>query len=153
MSFLFSLDEENLADQLPAIFDRFEQHVKDAEPLFILEGRRLEEIARVLPQHQRFYAHRAYEMKQVVKWLENYKFKLEARFTRNYQQGQRALAPREATVFINGESAIIELNQLIIEASLIYNHLNEIVEAFKQMGWMCGHITKLRVAELQETVL
>lgn len=153
MSFLFTLEEDKLADQLPAIFENYENHIKQAEPLFDLDGMRLELIARNLAQHQVAYARRAAEMKHVVKWLENYKAKLEARFTKNYSQGQRALGVREATTFINGEKDIVELNQLIIEASLLYSQLDEIVEAFKQMGWMLGHVTKLRVAELQEAII
>lgn len=150
MSFLFTLEEDKLADQLPKIFENYENHVKNAEPLFDLDGMRLELIARNLPQHQVFYAHRANEMKQVIKWLENYKSKLEARFTKNYSQGQRALTARDITTFIGGERDIVELNQLIIEATLLYSQLDEIVEAFKQMGWMVGNITKLRVAELHD---
>lgn len=153
MSFLFSLDEDKLDTQLPAIFARYEDHVKNAEPLFELDGMRLELVARNLAQNQVSYAQRATEMKHVVKWLENYKAKLEARFTKNYSQGQRALGAREAATFINGEKDIVELNQLIIEASLLYSQLDEIVEAFKQMGWMLGHVTKLRVAELQEATI
>ena len=153
MSFLFTLEEDKLAEQLPAIFERYEKHIKEAEPLFDLDGVRLEQIARTLPQYQARYAQRAAEMKQVAKWLENYRAKLEARFTKNYSQGQRALGVREATTFINGEKDIVELNQLIIEATLLYNQLDEIVEGFKQMGWMVGNITKLRVAELQEVIL
>ena len=153
MSFLFTLEEDKLAEQLPAIFENYEKHIKAAEPLFNLEDMRLELIARNLPHHQTVYAKRAAEMKQVVKWLENYRAKLEARFTKNYSQGQRALGVREATTFINGEKDIVELNQLIIEATLLYTQLDEIVEGFKQMGWMVGNITKLRVAELQEVTL
>ena len=153
MSFLFTLEEDRLHEQLPSIFENYEKHIKNAEKLFELEGIRLELIARNLPGHQKTYALRAQEMKQVMKWLENYKAKLEARFTKNYAQGQRALGVREATTFINGEKDIVELNQLIIEATLLYGQLNEIVEGFKQMGWMVGNITKLRVAELQEVEL
>lgn len=153
MSFLFTLEEDKLHEQLPVIFENYEKHIAKAEPLFDLEGRKLEEIARDLPQNQRRYAMRMHEMKQVAKWLENYRAKLESRFTKNYSQGQRALGVREATTFINGEREIVELNQLIIEATLLYQQLDEIVEGFKQMGWMVGNITKLRVAELQEIIL
>lgn len=153
MSFLLTLDEDRMAEQLMVIFERYETHIKNAEPLFELDGRKLEEIARDLARNQTKYAHRAAEMKQVIKWLENHKAKLEARFTKNYAQGQRALGAREAATFINGEKDIVEHNQLIIEAALLYGQLDEIVEGFKQMGWMVGNITKLRVAELQEVTL
>lgn len=153
MSFLFTLEEDWLRDQLPEIFERFQQHVSNAEPLFDLDGARLETRIRNLPNHQVFYSHRAAEMKQVVKWLENYRAKLEARFTKNYAQGPRALAAREAATFINGEKEIVELNQLIIEATLLHQQLDDIVEGFKQMGWCLSNITKLRVAELQDAVI
>ena len=153
MSFLFTLEEDRLAEQLPPIFENYEKHIKKAEPLFELEGVHLEKLARDLPRNQTFYAHRAQEMKQVAKWLENYKAKLEARFTKNYSQGQRALGAREAATFIGGEKDIVELNQLIIEATLLHQKLNDIVEGFQQMGWMIGNMTKLRVAELQEVTL
>lgn len=153
MSFLLKLEEDKLNEQLPELFERYEEHVKSAEPLFKLEGRRLEEIARTLPYHQAAYAQRAHEMKQVVKWLENQKFKLEARFMKNYSQGPRAFGAREINTFIGGEREIVEYNQLIIEATLLQGQLDEIVEAFRQMGWMVGNITKLRVAELQDIVL
>jgi len=153
MSFLFTLEEDRLGEQLPALFENYEKHIKKAEPLFELEGKRLEEIARELPKEQKRYALRMHEMKQVVKWLENYRAKLESRFTKNAHNNQRALGAREATTIINGEKDIVELNQLIIEATLLQNQLAEIVEAFKQMGWMVGNITKLRVAELQEVEL
>jgi len=153
VSFLLTLEEDKLGEQLPVIFENYERHVKNAEPLFELEGMHLEVVMRNLPYHQREYALRAAEMKQVVKWLENYKNKIESRLTKNYAQGQRALPAREATTYINGEKDMVELNQLIIEATLIYQNLDDIVECFKQMGWMCGNITKLRVAELQDVEL
>ena len=153
MSFLFTLEEGKYEEQLLDIFANYEKHIAKAEPLFDLEGRRLEEIAQALPRHQTFYAQRANEMKHVGKWLENYRAKLEARFTRNYSQGQRALGVREAAIFINGEKEIVELNQFIIETNLLQSQLDEIVDGFRQMGWMVGNITKLRVAELQEAVI
>jgi hypothetical protein len=153
VSFLFTLEEGRLAEQLPPLFERYERHVADAAPMFRLEGERLEPLMRDLPGRQTFYAHRANEVKQVAKWLENYRAKLESRYTKNYSQGQRALGVREAGIFINGEAEIVELNQLIIEAGLLREQLDAIVEGFKQMAWSLGHVTKLRVAELQEAVI
>lgn len=153
MSFLFTLEEDRLAEQLPDIFDRCEREIAKAEPLFDIAGERLEMLARNLPQHQGHYSVKAQEMKQLIKWLENYKAKLEAIHLKNYSRGQRALSATDQRIFLGGEQNVIELNQLIIEASLMYGKLDSIVEAFKQMGWMLGNITKLRVAELQEVII
>lgn len=153
MSFLLTIDEKKLADTLITFFDKYEKLIKDAEPLFQLEGMRLELIARNLPYHQVTYDTAAQEAKQIIKWLENYKSKLESRYLKNYSQGQKALGSREITVFIAGEPEIVDVNELIIEATLIYQKLDSIVEAFKQMGWMVGNIVKLRVAEIHEAVI
>lgn len=153
MSFLFTLEEDRLDEQLISIFEEYEKLVNDAEPLFELEGKRLEVLARNLPYNQVHYMQKSQDMKQVVKWLENYKQKLESRYTKNYLQGQRALSQRDSVTLIAGEKEIVELNQLIIEATLIYSKLNDIVEGFKQMGWMLGHVVKLRVASLEDAVI
>lgn len=153
MSFLFTLDEDNLAEQLPPIFEKYEAKINMAPKLFELDGIRLEVIAKTLPYHQIAFDEAAQDMKQVMKWLENHKAKLESKYLKNYSQGSRALGTREVTAFIAGEKEIVELNQLIIEANLLYSKLDSIVEGFKQMAWMVGHITKLRVAELSEVIL
>jgi hypothetical protein len=153
MSFLFTLDESKLGEQLPEIFDAVELEIAKAEPLFDIEGIRLELLARDLPKHQGHYDLKAQEMKQLMKWLENYKGKQEAILLKNYNKGQRALSATDQRILIGGEKDIVETNQLIIEATLLYGKLDAIVEAFKQMGWMIGHITKLRVAELGDIII
>jgi hypothetical protein len=153
MSFLFTLDEAKLSEQLPEIFEEVEREIAKAEPLFDIEGVRLELLARDLPKHQGHYDLKAQEMKQLMKWLENYKGKQEAILLKNYNKGQRALSATDQRILIGGEKDIVETNQLIIEATLLYGKLDSIVEAFKQMGWMIGHITKLRVAELGDIII
>lgn len=153
MSFLFTLDETKLGEQLPEIFEAAELEIRKAEPLFELDGERLELLARNVPQHQAHYALLAQEQKQLMKWLENQKAKLEAIHLKNYSRGQRALSTTDQKILMGGEQNIVEINQLIIAAAELYGKLEQITEAFRQMGWMVGHITKLRVAELHEVIL
>lgn len=153
MSFLLELEEDRLGEQLMKHFARFEKEIQLAEPLFSLDGRRLEHVARDLPYHQVNYARLAQEAKSISKWLENHKAKLESIHHKNYSRGQRALSATDQRLLIGGEKDIIETNQLIIEATLLQHKLDEITESFRQMGWMVGHITKLRVAELGDIVL
>lgn len=155
MSFLFTLDDdvERLKLQLPDIFEKYELAIGRAEPLFSLDGQKLEVIAMTIPKHQAYYADKCQEARQLVKWLENSKAKLEAIHLKNYSRGQRALSASDQKIFLAGEPNIIEFNQLIIEATLFYNKFDSIVEAFKQMGYMVGAIVKLRVADLETIVL
>jgi len=153
MSFLFSLEEDKIAEQLIPVLDKFEKDIADAEPLFKLEGQRIEAIARTLPHYQAFYDQRQVEAKQLVKWLENLMARVEARLTKNYLNGQRVYGSRETSTLIAGEKEIIEYKQLIIEASLVQQKLEAITEAFRQLGWSLGNIVKLRISEMQDAIL
>ncbi len=153
MTTLLQIDETKLVEELDAFFTKYDREVQKAEPLFSLEGARLEVIARTLPYNQSHYDMLAQEAKQLVKWLENHRARIESRLTKNYLQGNRAYGARETSTLIAGEKEMVEINQLIIEASLAHQRLDAIVEGFKQMGWMVGNITKLRVASLQDVVI
>lgn len=142
-----------MSNTLPDLFEKYESYIEQAEPLFKLDGVKLEQLVRDIPQHQAFYGKKAAEMKQLISWLENQKAKLEAKFTKNYLGGQRVLGAREQATFIAGEKEIVEINELIIEARLLYQQLDEIKEGFVSMGWATSNIVKLRVAELSEVVI
>lgn len=152
---LFGLGEKNedLRAELPDFFAHWETEIANAEPIFKLEGERLEIIARSIPQHQAFYAHRAMEARALVKWLEIQKARAESRYVKNYNNSPRALGAKEQSQYLQGEKEVVELNQLIVQTALYQQQFDEIVEAIKQMGWMVGNITKLRVAEMQDAVI
>lgn len=152
---LFALGQKNedLLLELPTFFTRWETEVHNAESIFKIEGERLELIARNIPHHQVFYAQRAMEARALVKWLEVHKARTESRYVKNYNNSPRALGAREQAQYLQGEKEVVELNQLIVQTALYQQQFDEIVEAIKQMGWMVGNITKLRVAELQDAVI
>ena len=153
MSFLLTLDEDKL-DALIVLLPKYEAKIKAAEPIFMLEGRRLEEIIRTLPHYQVSYDELYQELKALDDWLCNMKAKKEGRLWKKYTEGySRALSSKDIQAYIGSEKEIVELNQIIIEVTLLKNHLLSIVEAIKQLGWMCSNITKLRIAEMQDAVL
>ena len=152
MSFILALDESKL-EQLIELLPRYEQKILDAEQIFKLDGRRLEEIIRSLPHYQANYDQSLQEIKAVDAWLETLREKITAKYWRKYLEGySRALSTRDIQAYIAGEKEIVELNQIGIEITLLKNKFEAIVEALKQMGWMMGHVTKLRVAEMQDAI-
>jgi hypothetical protein len=152
---LFELGEKNdeLIQQLPVYFDFWQKQINEAEPVFDIKGAKLENLARDLPQHQFHYAKFAQEAKALVKWLEIQKARAESKYVKNYNNSSRALGVKEQSQYLQGEKEVYEMNQLIVEANLKQQQLDEIVEAVKQLGWMIGAMVKLRVAELQEVVI
>lgn len=153
MSFILTLDEDKL-DAIIPLLPKYEERIRNAETIFKLEGRRLEEIMRTLPHHQASYDESLNELKALDEWVNNIKEKKIAKFWKKYNEGySRQLTTRDIQAYIAGEKEIVEINQIIIEVTLLKNNLASIVEALRQLGWMVGHVTKLRVAEMQDAVL
>lgn len=153
MSLTLQLDEERL-DEIVPLLPKYEDKIAAAEHIFQLEGRRLEEIMRTLPHFQSSYDESYHEMKALEAWVENIKEKKTSKLWKKYNEGySRALSTRDIQSYIAGEKDIVELNQIIIEITLLKNKLFSIVEALKQLGWMAGNVTKLRIAELQDVIL
>lgn len=153
MSFIFLLDESNFTTELPRIFQEAETDIARSEPLFDIEGQRIASIAKDVPKHQGFYAKRALELKATMQWLESYKCKVEAEALKNLQRGQRVFTAGEQKALISGTRDILEVNALIIEATLLYRQLEEITESFRQMGWMINIMTKLHVATMEDALV
>lgn len=151
--FLLGQRNDELMSELPAFFDKWHADVDGAKPIFEIEGERLEKLARDVPHHQVFYSQRAQEARALVKWLEVQKAQKESKFLKNYNNAPRALGVKEQSIYIQGEKEVVELNQLIVEAQLCQNQLDEVVEGIKQLGWMIGNMVKLRVAELQDAIV
>lgn len=151
--FGLGLTYEALQADLAKFFMSWSEEIEAAAPIFDIEGEFLEKIARDLPHHQAFYAQRAMEARACVKWLEIFKSQKEAKYLKNYNSAPRALGAREQAVYLQGEKEIVEINQLIVEAALRQQQFEEVVEAIKQLGWMVGNITKLRVAELRDIIV
>jgi hypothetical protein len=153
MSFLSLIEEQKLVNVLD-LLAKYEQRVEEGDGLFNLEGRRIEEICRTLPHNQQKFEQYYQEMKSLEEWVVNLKDRIYAKYWKKYTEGYaRALGPNDIKAYVNGEKEIIEMNQIIIEVQLVKQRLQALVKGFEQMGWMLGHITKLRVAELEQAIL
>ena len=155
MTFLLSLDEDSTDySKVVELLPRYEQKIKEAEPIFKLDGRRLEEIMRTLPHYQANYDQAYQDMKSLEEWLNVVKDRINAKYWRKYNENySRALSTKDIQSYIAGEKEIVQINQVLTEVGLIKSHLFSIVESVKQLGWMVGNITKLRVSEMQDATL
>lgn len=153
MSFLLSLGEDRLGEIIP-LLAKFEEKIAAAEPIFKLEGRRLEEIMRTLPHYQSSYDQSLQEVKGLEDWVTTIKDKKVGKLWKKFTEGySRQLTARDIQAYINADQEIVDLNQIIIEVVVIKNNLAAIVDSIRQIGWMTGSITKLRIAEMQDTIL
>lgn len=127
--------------------------INDSEPIFDIEGKRIELILRDLPHHQVYYSQRAVEAGALLNWLKTIRARREAIVLKNYLNNPRALSVKEQTTLAQGEPEIVEINQLIVEVEFRKNSLEEIVEAIKQLAWSMNYVTRMRVAEMEDAVI
>ncbi len=152
MSILFELSEDNI-DGIVDILDRYEKKVADAEPIFKLEGKRLEEACRTLPHYQASYDQHLADMKMVERWVEIHKERLVAKIWKKYNEGySRQLSARDIQAYLEGDKEIVQVNQVLCTVGITKAHLASIVDALKQMAFSLSNITKLRVAELDSVL-
>lgn len=153
MTFLLTLDEDKLEEIIP-LLPKYEKMIAAAEPIFKIEGQRLEGVMRTLPHYQSSYDQAFQEMKGLEEWIINIKEKRVGKLWKKYNEGySKTLSTKDITMYIASEKEVVEINQIIIEVVALKNNLLAIVESLKQLGWMVGHITKLRISEMQDAIL
>lgn len=153
MSFLLTLNEENLAALIPLI-ERYETAILEAEPLFNMDGKRLESLCKDLPHHLSRYDQMYQELKSLEEWLIAKRDKVVAKLWKKYTEGySRALASKDIQAYIAGEKDHVAFTEFILEIGNLKGKMFSIVKALEQSGWMLSHCVKLRVAEMQDAIL
>lgn len=158
MSIILSLEntenDEELFNQLLSIITKYESFVDTAEELFSLQGKKLEEVCRVLPKNIAVYDKHFQEMKSLEEWMIIKRDKIQSKLWKKYVEGYpRALSTKDIQMYIQGDPEFVSFSEIIIEVTNIKSKLQSIIKGFDTMSWMLGHIAKLRIAELQDTVL
>lgn len=153
MSFLLSLDEDNLGQLIPFI-ERYEKLIDEIEPYFNMNGKRLEELCKDLPHYVSRYDQSYQELKSLEEWLISRRDKVAARLWKKYTEGySRALTSKDIQMYIAGEKDFVVFTEFILEIGSLKGKFQSIVKALGEMSWMLSHMTKLRVAEMQDAIL
>jgi len=153
MSFLLLLNEKDTAGIMSQL-SKFETEIDRAEPLFKIEGMRLELICRDLPHHICRYKQLLQEAKAFEDWLTSKRDKTDSKLWKQYNEKYtRSLTTRDIQAYIGGEPEHVAWTELILEATHAKNKLGAICDAFEAMHWMAGNMVKLRVAEVQDAIV
>lgn len=136
------------------ILDKANGELLAAEPVFDLNGRKLEEICRTHPHYLANYEQRRMDLKSLGDLVQAKRDALESRLWRKYLEGyQRALTSRDIQAYILGEPEYVQLTELLLEVTHLRDQFASVVKALEAMSWMLSHVTKLRVAEMQDAIL
>lgn len=92
------------------------------------------------------------EVEAVLNFLNLQLKRIRRRHFQKYLEGYaRALTSRDAEKYTDGEEEVVDFETIVNEVSLLRNKFLGIMKALESKNFMLGHITRLRVAGMEDT--
>ena len=138
---------------LPDMVDHYNLELEQAQLETRISGS-LEKNAQDLPGVVSYRFGQLQEIEAVLKHL-NVKYdRMRSNHYRRYlERYNRELSDRAIEKYIDGEQDIVDMSELINEIALVRNQYLGIIKALEAKGFMVGHIVKLRVVGLNDSIL
>lgn len=141
-------------NKIPARLSLYEQLIDNAEPLFELSGKSLEESCKQHAQNLMMYDLMLQECKTIEDVIRNKIEEIEGELYKKYNEhGPRALSSTDIKNYIKGDPKYVSALEILLEVVHVKRKLEAVVEALKSMGWSINNITKLRIAQLEHITL
>lgn len=118
------------------IFGKIEKNLADLPGITEYRFNQLQEIEAVL-NYLNIQLNKI-RRKHFQKYLENY---------------NRSLTSREAEKYVDGEDEVIDYETIINDVALVRNKWLGVMKGLESKNFQLGHITKLRVAGMEDVVL
>jgi hypothetical protein len=138
---------------LPDMVEFFHKQLADAQTETKIRGS-LEKNSQDLPGIVSHRFNQLQEIESVLKFL-NVKYdKMRSDHYRRYlERYNRELSDRSIEKYIDGESDIVDMNNLINEVALVRNKYLGIMKGLDAKGFSLGNITRLRIAGMNDAEL
>lgn len=138
---------------LPDMVEFFNKELADAQTETKIRGS-LEKNSQDLPGIVSHRFNQLQEIESVLKFL-NVKYdKMRSDHYRRYlERYNRELSDRSIEKYIDGESDIVDMNNLINEVALVRNKYLGIMKGLDAKGFSLGNITRLRIAGMNDQEL
>jgi hypothetical protein len=138
---------------LPDMVDYYNQEITDAGHETKISGS-LERSAQDLPGIVGHRYTQLQELEAILKYLNTKYDKMRSDHYRRYNERyNRELSDRSIEKYIDGEQDIVYMIDIINEVALLRNKYLGITKSLEMKSYMLGHITKLRVAGMNDALL
>lgn len=138
-------DMSNIVDCV----DYFEQQLIEAKKECHVAGT-LERASAQLPGITELRFNQLQEIEAILEHLNIELRRERSKVFRKYLETyNRQLSSRDAEKYVDGESSVITLAQLVNQFSLVRNRYLGIMKALDQKSWQIGNIVRLRTAGLE----
>lgn len=151
---LLTPDQIRSIDQATSALTELESKVDSFAEFFNLDGRRLEEIAKNFSR-RKFEAKVLHnQVKLNLDEIQAVLSSLEGKFWFYYNEKYpRELSAKDIQMYISAVPEVVTVRQLLVNLNFVKGKYEAVLDAMDSLGWMISHITKLRVASLQDEII
>ena len=139
--------------EIPAFIDYYEGELVAAKADIKIRGN----VERALSNLPGETEHRFNQLQEIEAILEHLNIQLrrirQTHYKKYLEAYARALTSRDAEKYVDGEDEVIDMETIINEVSLLRNKWLGVMKGIEQKSFMIGHITRLRVAGMEDLVV
>lgn len=140
--------------KIPGRIALYEQLIENAESVFELAGKGLEECCKAHAQNLMFYDVMLQECKTIEETIKFKVEEIESQLYQKYHTGmQLKLSSTDIRQYIKGDPIFVKACEILVEVQHTKRRLEAVVEALKSMGWSINNIVKLRIAQIEHATL
>ena len=139
--------------EIPAFIDYYEGELVAAKADIKIRGN----VERALSNLPGETEHRFNQLQEIEAILEHLNIQLrrirQTHYKKYLEAYARALTSRDAEKYAEAEDEVIDMETIINEVSLLRNKWLGVMKGIEQKSFMIGHITRLRVAGMEDLVV
>jgi len=138
---------------IPDFIEHYERQLDDAREDVRIRGK-IEKNLADLPGITEHRFNQLQEIEAVLNYLNIQLNKVRRKHFQKYLEGyNRALSSREAEKYVDGEEEVVDFETIINDVALVRNKWLGIMKALESKNFQLGHITRLRVAGMEDISL
>jgi hypothetical protein len=139
--------------QIPSFILYYENELEKARQDVRIYGK-VEKNLADLPGITEYRFSQLQEVEAVLNYLNIQLNKIRRKHFQKYLENyNRSLSSREAEKYVDGEDEVIDYETIINDVALVRNKWLGIMKGLESKNFQLGHITKLRVAGMEDIVL
>ena len=137
-------------DAIPDFIAHYEQELQAAKQDCRIGGL-VERNIKELPGVTEHRFNQLQEIEAVLNYLNIQLRKIRRTYFKKYLENyNRALTPRDAEKYVDGEDEVIDFETIINEVALLRNRWLGIMKGLDTKQWQMGHIVRLRTAGMED---
>lgn len=135
-------------------FEWFEKEYADAQSELDVRGKRIEDVSKRLPGIVEYRYGQYVEVKAIVDYLETMEIKARGEARKRYvEHYNRALTERQVERYAEADDNVVAIRLIIAQMKMMRDKFEGLTKGYEHMLFQIGHITKLRIAHMEDSIL